>query len=169
MRNTARWLANVSIGVLACTAGALQAAEHKHDHSKLPPGPIRDRHELMEGQGQQAQNINEAFNIGAEGFDVAIVQRAAQAIAASAHQIPSLFPKGSTDPNSRALPAIWENGNWDKFQQLAKQLEDQANSLSNAAASGDDENLQPKAKKMFATCKACHDQFRKPEPKKKGK
>lgn len=169
MRSTARWLANVSICVLACTAGVVQAAEHKHDHSKLPPGPIRDRHELMETQGQQAQDINEAFSMGAEGFDVAMIGRTAQAIALSAHQIPSLFPKGSTDPHSRALPAIWENANWDKFQQLAKQLEDQATSLSNAASAGDDENLQEKANKMFATCKACHDQFRKPENKKKGK
>ena len=167
MRNTARWLASVSMGVLACAAGAVQAAEHKHDHSKLPPGPIRDRHELMETQGQEAQNISEAFSLGSEGFDTGVIQQQAQAIALSAHQIPSLFPKGSTDPNSRALPAIWENGNWDKFQQLAKQLEDQANSLANAAASGGDESLQEKANKMFATCKACHDQFRKPEPKKK--
>jgi cytochrome c556 len=41
--------------------------------------------------------------------------------------------------------------------------------LSNAAATGDTENLQMKANKMFGTCKECHDQFRKPKDKKKGK
>jgi len=158
----------VSIGVLVCTAGVVRA-EHKHDHSKLPPGPIRDRHELMEAQGQEAQAINDAFNVGVEGFDTGIIQRNAGQIAASAHQIPSLFPKGSLDPNSRALPAIWENDNWDKFEALAKQLEHQANSLANGAGSGQDESLHGKAQKMFATCKSCHDQFRKPEEKKKGK
>jgi cytochrome c556 len=141
-------------------------ADDHEGHDKLPPGPIRERHELMEGQGEQAQNINEAFNMGAEGFDTAVIQRAAQAIAMSSHRIPALFPKGSTDPNSRALPAIWEN--WDKFSALAKQLEEQANSLSNAAASEDDENLQEKSQKLFATCKSCHDQFRKPKEEKKG-
>ncbi len=167
MRSTARRLAILSICVVVFSPGVVPGDEHKHEHSKLPPGPIRDRHELMEAQGDQAENINNAFNLGAEGFDVAVIQRAAQAIAMSAHQIPSLFPKGSTDPNSRALPAIWEN--WDKFEQLAKQLEEQATSLSNAAAAGDDENLQEKSKKLFATCKSCHDQFRRPkEETKKG-
>ena len=41
-------------------------------------------------------------------------------------------------------------------------------SLSSAAGNGDAEDLHDKAKKMFATCKACHDQFRAPE-KGKGK
>lgn len=167
MRSTARRLAILSICALAFSPGVVPADEHKHDHAKLPPGPIRDRHELMKAQGQQAENINDAFNLGAgEGFDLGIIQRAAQALALSAHQIPSLFPKGSTDPKSRALPAIWDN--WDKFVQLANQLEQQATSLSNAAGSGDDENLKAKSQKMFATCKSCHDQFRRPE-KKKGK
>jgi len=165
MRSTARWLAALSIGLVAFAPVMVDAA---HEHGKLPPGPISDRHELMESQGQQAQAINDAFSVGSEGFDVSIIQRSAQAISLSAHQIPDLFPKGSTDPNSRALPAIWTN--WDKFVALAKQLEDQAASLSNAAGSGDTENLQEKANKMFATCKACHDQFRKPkDEKKKGK
>ena len=133
MRSTARWLAIVSIWVLAFTPGVVPADDHE-GHDKLPPGPIRDRHELMEAQAQQAENINGAFNVGVEGFDIAMIQRAAQAIAMSSHRIPSLFPKGSTDPNSRALPAIWEN--WDKFVALAKQLEEQANSLSNGRRVG---------------------------------
>jgi cytochrome c556 len=165
MRSRARWLVSVFFCVWALSPGVVLAEHEGHD--KLPPGPIRERHELMEGQGQEAENINGAFDVGEEGFDVAMIQRSAQAIALSAHRIPSLFPKGSTDPNSRALPAIWEH--WDKFEGLAKQLEDQANSLANAAASGDDENLQEKSQKMFATCKACHDQFRKPKDEKKGK
>jgi cytochrome c556 len=153
------------ICVVLFTAGVVPA-EPKHDHSKLPPGPIRDRHELMEAQGQNAKNINEAFEMGSEGFDTGVIQREAQAIADSSQRIPSLFPKGSLNPNSRALPAIWEH--WDKFDQLAKQLQHQAMSLSSAAGNGDAEDLHHKAKEMFATCKACHDQFRAPE-KGKGK
>ena len=164
MRSTAKWLATVSICAVAFSPAMLRAGEHE-GHDKLPPGPIRDRHMLMEGQGKQAETINDAFSVGSEGFDVAMIQRAAQSIAMSAHQIPDLFPKGSTDPNSRALPAIWQN--WDKFVALAKQLEDQATSLSNAAAAGDDENLKEKSQKLFATCKSCHDQFRRPKDEKK--
>ena len=167
MRSTARWLATVSVWALICSPGALRGDDHS-GHEDLPAGPIRDRHELMEGQAAQAEEINEAFSIGSEGFDTGIIQRAAQGIALSAHRIPELFPKGSTDPKSRALPAIWQN--WDKFVALAKQLEEQANSLSAAAGAEDDENLKEKSQKMFATCKSCHDQFRAPkdDEKKKG-
>lgn len=165
MRSTARWFLGVAIGALALAPAVVPADPDKHEHAKLPPGPISDRHELMEANAQHAENINNAFNLGSEGFDVAIIQREALVLSNSAAQIPSLFPKGSTDPNSRALPAIWEN--WDKFQGLAKSLQDSAMSLSNAAAAGDDENLKEKSQKVFANCKSCHDQFRKPEDKKK--
>lgn len=165
MRSTARWFLIVAIGALALAPASVPADEHKGDHEKLPPGPIRERHELMEANGDHAENINNAFNLGSEGFDVAVIQREALAISNNAAKIPSLFPKGSTDPNSRALPAIWEN--WDKFVALAKSLQDSALSLSQAAAAGDDENLKEKSKKVFANCKSCHDQFRKPEEKAK--
>jgi cytochrome c556 len=165
MRSTARWWAFLFVGVGVLTWSVVRSEAHTHDHAKLPPGPIRDRAELMKGIGDQAQNIHDAFNMGAEGFDTGVIQRDAQVIAESAHKIPSLFPPGSTDPNSRALPAIWDN--WDKFVQLAKQLEDQADSLSRAAGSGNDEKLKEKTQKMMATCKSCHDQFRRPEHEKK--
>jgi len=165
MRSTAIWWGMLFIGVLVFTAGVVPA-ESKHDHAKLPPGPIRDRHELMEAQGQNAKNINQAFEMGSEGFDTGVIQREAQAIADSSARIPGLFPKGSLNPNSRALPAIWEH--WDKFEQLSKQLQQQAMALSSAAGNGDAEDLHDKAKKMFGTCKSCHDQFRAPE-KGKGK
>jgi len=165
MRSTAMWLAILSIGGLALVPAVAPAHDEKHDHSKLPPGPIRDRHELMEAQGQEAENINTALNDSPMGVNTGVIQREAQMISDSAHRIPSLFPKGSTDPNSRALPVIWEK--WDQFEQLAKQLQHDAESLSNAAGSGQNEQLQGKVQKMMGTCKSCHDQFRKPKDKSK--
>jgi cytochrome c556 len=53
--------------------------------------------------------------------------------------------------------------------QLSKQLQEHAMALSNAAGSGTDENLKEKAQKVFATCKSCHDQFRRPKDQEKGK
>lgn len=162
MRRTARLMAIVATGVLmGLPAGALA-----DDDDDLPAGPIRERHELMENMGDQAEDINEAFNLGGgEGFDTDMIARTAGVIAMDAHKIPDLFPKGSTDPKSRALPAIWEN--WDQFVQMSKDLEQAAQSLSLAAASEDDEDDKEKKQKMFAACKACHDKFRKPDEKKK--
>jgi cytochrome c556 len=165
MRSMATWRATLLIGLLAFTPGVVPAGQH--DHSKLPPGPIRDRHELMKSMGEEAQAINDAFNMGAEGMDTGVIQRGAQVISMNAARIPTLFPKGSTDPNSRALPKIWDN--WDKFEQLAKQLQDRAMALSNAAGSQTDENFKEKSDKVFATCKSCHDQFRRPKKTEKGK
>jgi cytochrome c556 len=165
MRSTAMWLAVVSVCLWALVPGVVSAHDDKDDSSKLPPGPIRERHELMETQGQQAEAINTAMNDAAMGVDTGVIQVEAQAIAGSAHRIPSLFPKGSTDPNSRALPVIWEK--WPQFEQFAKDLEHDAQSLSNAAGSGQAEQLQGKVQKMMGACKACHDQFRKPKEKSK--
>lgn len=162
MRRTARWMAIVATGVLMMMPVGASA----DDDDDLPAGPIRDRHELMEEMGDQAEDINEAFDVGGgEGFDTEMIQRSAGVIAMQAHKIPDLFPKGSTDPKSRALPAIWDN--WDQFVQMSKDLEQAAQSLSLAAASEDDENDREKADKVFAACKSCHDKFRKPEEKKK--
>jgi len=165
MRRTARWVAILATGMIMAVPAGLRADDDDDITSKLPAGPIRDRHVLMHEIGDEAENINDAFNVGSEGFDTSIIQRAGTAIALNAHKIPDLFPKGSTDPNSRALPAIWEK--WDEFVKLAKQLEDQAQKLSEAAGAEDDEDLKAKSKTMFGTCKSCHDQFRKPEDKKK--
>jgi cytochrome c556 len=51
---------------------------------------------------------------------------------------------------------------------LAKQLEDQAQKrFAGYSYAIDHDDLKEKSKKMFGTCKSCHDQFRKPEEKKK--
>ena len=157
MRSKSTWLLILAFGLL--TAPAVVIADDDDDN--LPAGPIKDRHWLMESMGDEAEDIKEAFNLDQEGFDTAVIQRSADIIAQNAHRMPALFPKGSTDPKSRALPAIWEN--WDKFVQSAKDLETSAQSLSMAAASEDDENLKEKSQKVFANCKSCHDQFRKPD------
>ncbi len=161
MRRTATWLVNLAVGLwisAAVTAGA-DPAQHAHDD--LPAGPIRDRHDLMEGIGKQAEAINNALKAGATGGHVATIETAAKAMAADAKKIPALFPPGSTDPKSRALPAIWEN--WKTFEEGADSLEKSANALATSAASGDTKDLKEKARQVFSTCKSCHDQFRKPK------
>src|SRR5262245_48765571 len=81
-----------------------------------PSGPIGERQALMHAMADEAEDITQAFNIGSEGFDVAMIAGSAQQMAANAHQIPGLFPAGSTSPQSRALPAIWER--WSAFVAL---------------------------------------------------
>jgi len=130
------------------------------EHVDLPAGPIRDRHELMEGIGKNAKIIGGALKTG----KLDPVAGAAAEIQASAGKTLALFPKGSTDPKSRALPKIWED--WAKFETINKEFEAKAGELVAAAKSGGDVGAAADA--MFGACKSCHDDFRKPEEKKDG-
>jgi len=129
-----------------------------HEEMNLPPGPIKDRHELMENIGGNAKKIGEAL----KAHDTKPIPAAADAIAADADKIPGLFPEGSTSDKSRAKPEIWKD--FPKFKQISSDLAAHATALAAAAMSGGD--AAAAAKTMFGDCKACHDDFRKPEEKK---
>jgi len=130
------------------------AVDHAAD---LPAGPIRERHELMKGIGNNAKTIGDALKAG----NKAPVAAAAEQIQRDATRITALFPPGSTHPKSRAKPDIWQN--WPKFEADAKNLQSAATALAAAANSGGD--VRGGARAMFDTCKSCHDQFRIPEKK----
>src|SRR5262245_32378560 len=102
--------------VLGITLACPVARAHEPSHA-IPAGPIRERHELMEGIGKNAKIIGDALKAGNE----TPVAAAAEKIQASAAKIPGLFPQGSTDPKSRAKPEIWTN--WAKFEESAKKLQ----------------------------------------------
>jgi len=156
MRKTA-----IVMGAIILMAGGLQIVS-AHEATDLPAGPIRDRHELMEGIGKNAKVIGDLLKEGGTP-DRPRIADAALKIQTSASKIAGLFPKGSTDPKSRAKPEIWTH--WDKFQENARLLEANAGELANAALSGGD--VGAASKKMFGTCKSCHDDFRKPEKQEK--
>lgn len=145
-----RLVITICFGLAVC--GTVWAHEAGHE---LPPGPLRDRHELMEGIGKNAKVIGDALKSG----NLAPVAGAAEHIAADAAKITPLFPPGSTDPKSRAKPEIWQN--WPKFEELAKQLHAKAAALAGAGKSGGD--VPAAAHALFDTCKSCHDDFRVPE------
>jgi cytochrome c556 len=129
-----------------------------HEEMNLPPGPIKDRHALMENIGDNAKKIGDAL----KAHDTKPVPAAAEAIAADARKIPGLFPEGSTSDKSRAKPEIWTN--WAKFEQTLADLATHATALAATAKEGGD--AAAAAKVMFGDCKSCHDDFRKPDEKK---
>jgi cytochrome c556 len=63
--------------VIAASTGAV-ADEEKHE---LPPGPIHDRHELMEGVGANAKKIGAAAKAGKPGDAQVPAEEIAQALA----------------------------------------------------------------------------------------
>lgn len=156
-QHTLRGLASV----LACAALAIPLtfgtapADDAAAHPKLPRGPIKDRHELMEKVGDAAKAIGAASKAGKPADAVA----PAESIAAALHKAPSLFPPGSESPLSRAKPNVWTEKA--KFDELALKGHDAALVLAAAAKAGGD--LKAPSAALFQACKACHDQFRKPK------
>ena len=149
----------IVIGTALLVVGAVTAATaHEHDED-LPAGPVRERHELMEGVGKNSKTIGNAL----KAHDFKAVAPAAEKIQADSAKIASLFPPGSAHPKSRAKPEIWTN--WPKFEANTKELGTKAGALAAAAKSGGD--VEAAADAMFATCKSCHDDFRVPEKKAK--
>ncbi len=141
-----------ALGLCLGGVAAVYAASHAAD---LPAGPIRDRHELMEGIGNHAKTIGDALKAG----NTAPVAGAAEQIQRDAGRITALFPAGSTHQKSRAKADIWQN--WAKFEGGAKDPQATAAALAAAAKGGG--NVRGGAQAMFDTCKSCHDQFRIPE------
>ena len=157
MRNA--WVLGVATtaAVLVASMGVL-AGEASHSREQLPAGPIRERHELMKTIGKHAKTIGELMKQG----QVKPVVVEAQAIHREAQKIPGLFPPGSTHEKSRAKPEIWSH--WDEFKSDAGALVRTSSALADTAAAEGD--VKAASRKMFESCKSCHDSFRKPEKKK---
>jgi cytochrome c556 len=125
-----------------------------------PAALITQRRDLMKDQGKNAKAIYQ-FTQG-QGT-TADVTTAAQAIAADAAKIPTLFPKGTSlddfPGKTGAKPAIWQD--WDKFTAAATNLQSEATKLADVAKGGDSQAIAAQFDSMGKNgCGACHQSFR---------
>ncbi len=150
-------LAALLLGLLAPPSRGW--ADEGHEHPKLPPGPIADRHELMEHVGKAAEAIGNAVKAGQASDAAGPAARIADAFP----RFLGLFPEGSQHPLSRAKPEIWEQR--DVFDRLAHEAEAKARALAETARSGDAAAVKRDSAALFKACKACHDEFRVPKKK----
>jgi len=143
--------------------GALNVSSAHEGHvMQLPDSKdvIAMRHYLMENVGDNAKELDKKLKAG----DIAAAKVNAQAIALHSTRVADLFPKGSTSATSRAKDEIWQK--WDEFVKDADTLKTEADRLAVIIAEGKTDEVANQAKKMFGSCKSCHDGFRKPEEKK---
>ena len=152
--------------IAAVLAGGLWALNASSAHEgkvmHLPDSKdvIAMRHYLMENVGANAEELNKKLKAG----DIAATKVNAQAIALHSTRVVELFPKGSTSPTSRAKDEIWQK--WDEFVKSAEAMKTESDQLAVLIAEGKNDEVAGQAKKMFGSCKSCHDTFRKPEEKK---
>ncbi|MDG2308625.1 MAG: cytochrome c [Candidatus Binatia bacterium] len=152
-RSTACFL--VALFLSAAAVDSVALADDDEAWKKLPPGPIRDRIELMEKIGADAKAINDAIKAGTPAEAAA----PADNIVSLMPKFDALFPEGSTAEESRAKKNIWAA--WDEFEAFSSYLKDAASEVATAARDGGD--VKAASRKMFKSCKSCHKKFRLPK------
>ena len=117
--------------------------------------PVEERQATMKAVGQSMKEAA-AINTPAT-FDAAKAKTAMDAVAASAKKLHGLYPAGSDkDPKTAADPKIWENK-----ADFDKRLAEMGTLASAAGKTTTAETFKPAYVAVGATCKGCHDLYRK--------
>jgi cytochrome c556 len=134
---------------LAMPAGAETSAENA----------IKYRHAVMDAMAGHTS----AFSMIAFGMvdHPEFLQSHANALADAGAQLKILFPEGSGEGETDALPAIWEEP--EKFAASIEEAEKATAALSDAAASGDRKAIVGAFKALGQSCKGCHESYREEE------
>jgi cytochrome c556 len=120
-------------------------------------GPIKQRKELMKGNGASLKGVA-AMLKGEKPYDGAAAEKAMKDINGSLATFVTLFPKGSeTGGETAAKAEIWTAK--DEFDGIAKDLE-AATAKAATAAGGGLDGFKMAFGPVGKACKACHEKFR---------
>jgi cytochrome c556 len=92
-------------------------------------------------------------------FDATWAKTALQTIEQNARQIPVLFPSGSQQGKTDALPVIWDRKA--DFDARATKLEKDAKAAQRVIT--DQASLQPAVQRVGQNCGGCHGTYRRKE------
>ena len=121
-------------------------------------GMVMQRMEAMKEISEGMKAIG-AMVKGEKEFDGVAVESAARMIAEHGKHMPHMFPEGTLDKPTEALPVIWTR--WDDFTGLAKRMETASLALAEAARTASSaQDIVPPLSEVGKTCKACHQDFR---------
>lgn len=140
--------ASTLFACLACTAVAQDkdsVMKMREQTMKTMGGAMQATAKFVKNEGGTADDVKAA---------------AARLTEASSKDIATLFPAGTTGGESRAKPEIWSN--WDAFAKQWADLKPAAAKLTQAAATGDRQQIAAAMGGVGKACSACHDQFRAP-------
>ena len=135
---------------LAATAAVAADKEAK--------GIVAVRQNAMDANGGHVGAIKAILTEYPQAINLVVPH--AEAIAAVALTVPDMFPKGSDQPPTNALPAVWEKP--DEFKAAAQKAHDLAQKLAETAQGGD---VQATLAAFGALgkegCGGCHETFKK--------
>ena len=116
---------------------------------------ISYRQGVMEALGKHVGAISMMIR-GKVPYDHMIDQ--ANALAATANTVGDVFPAGSNEGRTDALPAIWEQE--EDFRTKVTALEEAATNFASVAASGDKAAIGKALGAVGGSCKGCHDDYK---------
>ncbi|MDA0229719.1 MAG: cytochrome c [Proteobacteria bacterium] len=122
-----------------------------------PANVIKYRKQVMVANASHITNIFSVLK-GETSYGGHIAANA-RAISDGAAMMVDIFPQGSGDGDTAALPSIWQD--WPKFEAAAMALKTAADKLANAAGTGDMAAVGAAAGEVGKACGGCHEPFRK--------
>lgn len=136
-------------------AGTVSGIAIAHDGAT---GMVMQRMEAMKEISASMKLIGSMVK-GESAFDAAKVEEAANVVAKHGKHIGHMFPEGSLDKPTEALPVIWTR--WDDFTRIGKEMETSALALAEAAKTASSaKDILPQLGEVGKTCKSCHQDFR---------
>ena len=141
--------------VLMATAGGAFLALSLGFAAMSAGNPAEERQATMKAVGQ---SMKEGAGLNSPAtFDAAKAKTAMGSVAAAAKKLKGLYPPGSgADPKSAADPKIWENK-----ADFEKKLAEMGAAATVAGKTTTAEAYKPAYAALGATCKSCHDIYRK--------
>lgn len=144
-------------GAVLVTSQLGFAHENHPAHIPNMEDVVSFRNYLMENVGANTKELKSKIEAG----DLSAARVNAVAIAIHGAHAGRLFKTEGNLESSRAKATIWNN--WDEFSASLEALIEHADGVAVAAQASDAELVAVHAKKLFGTCKNCHDKFRKPK------
>jgi cytochrome c556 len=118
--------------------------------------PITQRQNLMKNNQEQIRALT-GMARGQAPFNAATAQAAFQQLEQNASRIPALFPAGSHQGKTAALPTIWERKA--DFDAHAVKLQQDAKAAQGAVT--DQASLQAALQRVGQNCGGCHEPYRR--------
>lgn len=121
-------------------------------------GVVKERMDMMSDVAKSMKIIGQMIK-GQVTYNPQDVQSAALNIEKHAKHFPMLFPEGSTQEPSEALPIVWEN--WEEFKKQLSVMEAKSSKLAELAPSTKTaDDIKAQFLLVGKTCGTCHETFR---------
>ena len=121
-------------------------------------GIVKQRMDMMSDVASSMKTLGQMIK-GKNEYNPESAESAAIKIEKHSKHFHTLFPEGSTQDPSEALPAIWQD--WEEFQKLLTIMENEASKLANIASTAKSaEEIKVQFSTLGKTCGMCHEKFR---------